>query len=191
MAQTISKAAFLHDLRSRIAAHQSTVQADFQPLPASQLARPPHTKEWSILQCFDHLNQTHRYYMDKIALVLSLPAPEATGSDHYRASFWGGIYMAFAFNPRFSFPTPEPLVPAGAAALQPDVLDAYLVKQRELLHLLDQVEDIDLCATRIPVEKGLKFNLGDCLKILVYHDALHIRQAHGVRDQLAARAAGS
>lgn len=36
---------------------------------------------------------------------------------------------------------------------------------------------IDLCRTQVPIALGVRFNLGDCLKILVYHDALHLSQA--------------
>jgi hypothetical protein len=36
----------------------------------------------------------------------------------------------------------------------------------------------DLHGTAIPIAKGVQFNLGDVLKILVYHDELHIGQAN-------------
>ena len=60
------------------------------------------------------------------------------------------------------------------------VLEVYLAKQDGLLEILEQVDQIDLTRTPVPLEKGIKFNLGDCLKVLVYHDDLHIKQAKGV-----------
>lgn len=93
--------------------------------------------------------------------------------------------MYFALNPRYSFPTAEAITPEPTASRE--VLAVYLTKQTSLLEILDQVDHVDLSKTPIPIEKGVKFNLGDCLKVLVYHDALHIGQARGVLAVLVER----
>jgi hypothetical protein len=176
----INKSDLFADLVSRIQQHEAQTRRDFQPLTAAQLAWSPQPKEWSILQCIDHLNQTHEYYRARIAAATPIAAsPEA---DDYKPSFWANIYMRFAFNPRFSFPAPPYTAPPAA----PDAatLTTYLDKQRQLLQLLEDAESLDLRRTRIPVKRGLSFNLGDCLKVLVYHDALHMGQAEGVRRAL-------
>ena len=174
-----SKHVLFADLRSRMAEHQAAVTGTFAPLTDAQLAWQPATNAWSILQCMDHLNQTHRYYQTKIGRVLADPVP-VTGEDSYRPSGWGGVYMAFALNPRFSFPVPDAIAPGALADLTRDVLGGYLAAQDELLRVLEACDGVDLRATRIPIEKGVRFNLGDCLRILVYHDALHMCQARGV-----------
>lgn len=179
MAAPLTKSAFFADLVAHIQAHSTQTQTDFVPLSLTQLQWSPAPKEWSILQCFDHLNQTHDYYMAKIQTALASQPPRAqTGQDIYRPSFWARIYMFFALNPRFTFPAPAATVPQA----QPDarVLDIYLGKQQQLLSLLEEVEEIDLTRTILPIEKNVRFNLGDCLKILVYHDALHLRQAENI-----------
>jgi hypothetical protein len=182
MAKVLTKSAFFTDLVAHINRHEETVRTRFQPLPMEKVAWRPAPAEWSILQCFDHLNQTHDYYTAKIAIVLTNPVLASPQNDLYRASFWGGIYMFFAFNPRFSFPAPAVTAPDSQPA--PDVLDKYLIKQQQLLNLLEEVDAVDLCKTRVPIKKGMSFNLGDCLKTMVYHDALHMRQAEGVHAQL-------
>jgi hypothetical protein len=58
----------------------------------------------------------------------------------------------------------------------------YLRRQDALCAILDQVGPVDLSRTSVPLEKGIRFNLGDCLKILVYHDGLHIDQARRVLE---------
>ncbi len=181
-----AKSTFLADLRTHIATHQRDVQQIFRPLDDDMLTWRPGPKAWSILLCFDHLNQTHLYYQAKIARALAAPIVAEPERDEYRASFWGGVYMAFALNPRFSFPTPDVLAPSATPTRA--ALDDYLRKQDELLATLDQVATVDLMRTSIPIEKSVRFNLGDCLKILVYHDGLHIRQAHGVLSQQKAAA---
>lgn len=175
------KRTLLSDLYQRIAAHCETVVNTFCPLDTRQLGWQPTAKdkaEWSILQCFDHLNLTHDYFMAKLAGPLSHTPQRQAGQGHYQSSFWGGIYMHFALNPKYSFPSPVPITPA----VQPDrqVLAAYLARQEQLLELCETVGPLDLVKTMVPIEKFVKFNLGDCLKILVYHDALHIGQAQRV-----------
>jgi hypothetical protein len=169
---------FFAELRSIIRSHVADVANIFQPLDDAALMWRPNPKEWSILICFDHLNQTYNYYQAKIERALAAPFLVEANEDNYRPSVWGGIYMFFALNPRMSFPTPAALMPT----LSPEraALEQYLTKQQELLHLLSQLDRVDLARTRIPIEKSVAFNLGDCLKILVYHDSLHIRQARNV-----------
>lgn len=174
----MTKAALFADLRSRIEAHGAVVTAVFLPLSDEQLSRRPDPKEWSILQCFDHLNLTHAYYRPKIEAALAQPRLAQPEADQYKPSFWGRIYMYFAFNPRFSFPTVEEMTPETAVTRQ--ALHIYLQKQTELLQTLDQTGGVDLRRTPIPIAKGVQFNLGDVLKILAYHDKLHIGQAEGV-----------
>lgn len=176
-----TKTAFFADLVAHIHAHREDVTNVFQPLDNAALAWQPDPNEWSILICFDHLNQTYAYYQPKIAQALSAPVRVQSVADRYRPSFWGRVYMFFALNPRFSFPTPDALRPSDAP--ERTVLERYLIKQAELLDLLGRLDGVDLTRTRIPIERGITFNLGDCLKILVYHDSLHIGQAHGVLAQ--------
>lgn len=186
------KALLLADLRSRIQAHQHTVMDSFRPLDEAILTQIPAWGEWSILQCFDHLNQTHAYYNAKIGPALETPVQARShndtdrdtdrNADRYAPSFWGRIYMFFAFNPRFSFPAAAEIAPA--AAPPADTFSRYLHNQTALLRVLDAVADVDLSRTRIPIKRGVSFNLGDCLKILVYHDALHIDQATRVREKV-------
>ncbi|GAB4195073.1 MAG: hypothetical protein OHK0022_11560 [Roseiflexaceae bacterium] len=186
MSKLITKADFLADLRAGIQRHRSVLAELFRPLDTQHLAWQPQPKEWSIVQCFDHLNLTHDYYRPKIAAALAQPARAGAMQDGYVPSFWGRIYMHFAFNPRYSFPTAEEITPQTAP--QAGVLDAYLARQDTLEQTIAQVGPIDLRATRIPIARGVAFNLGDCLKILVYHDALHIGQAQRVLAQMQVRA---
>ena len=170
---------FLADLRSRIREHAEQVTSVFLELDDAQLVWRPKPGEWNVLQCFDHLNLTHDYYVPKIGGGLAQRRPANPAEDSYAPSFWGRIYMHFSFNPKYSFPAPSAVVPA-ADSLGRDVLHRYLAKQEALLTTLDAVAAIDLRATTVPIEKFVRFNLGDCLKILVYHDRLHIGQAERV-----------
>jgi len=181
MRQVSLKRTLLFDLHKRIAQHCDTVVSTFCALDMARLSWQPQIRgkrEWSILQCIDHLNLTHDYYMAKLAAPLAQAPQVQAEPDSYQASFWGGIYMYFSLNPKYTFPSPAPLTPLR----QPErsVLAAYLTRQERLLELCDTVAMVDLTKTMVPIKMFVRFNLGDCLKILVYHDALHIRQAQRV-----------
>jgi len=178
MADPIAKSVLLTDLQGRIQQHCQSVDELFYRLDHDTLMWQPKPKEWNILQCFDHLNLTHDYYTPRITEALSRPQPAAAGHDDYTPSFWGRIYMYFAFNPQYSFPTAAVITPA--AVVSREVFSLYRLKQMALLQVLEQVEAIDIRQTPVAIEKGIRFNLGDCLKILVYHDDLHINQARRV-----------
>jgi hypothetical protein len=90
--------------------------------------------------------------------------------------------LHFAFNPKYSFAAQGEMVPETAVSRQ--VLEIYLNKQTELLHTLDQCKEIDLRYTSVPISTGVKFNLGDVLKVLVYHDELHFGQARSILSNL-------
>lgn len=178
----ISKADLLADLRFHMDQHEAVVTDVYQPLAGDLLNRQPDARSWSILQCFDHLNLTHDYYMTKIAAAMMQAVPADPALDVYSPSFWGRIYLHFALNPRYSFPAPPMIVPA--SDLNKTALTEYLARQQALRELLGDVAAVDLRQTRVPLEKGVRFNLGDCLKVVVYHDGLHIAQADGVRQIL-------
>jgi hypothetical protein len=181
MAKQIPREPFLADLRARIGQHVAQVETVFAELDDAPLAWKPAPKEWSILQCFEHLVLTYDYYRPKLERALAAPTPVAAGPDGYAPSGWGRVYMYFSLNPRYSFPAAEVIAP-GKTMPDRAVFAAYLEREAELLRLLDTLDGIDLTRTRIPVEKGVRFNLGDVLKILVYHDEVHFLQAQRVLD---------
>jgi hypothetical protein len=176
MPQPITKPDFLADLRHHIQQHCHTIAQRYAELDDTLLAQPPAPGEWSVLQCIDHLNLTHDYYRPRIEAALAAPKP-AGRSDLYRPSFWGRIYMHFAFNPKRSFATAAEITPSPANRANRDLFAAYLARQTQLLGWLDNIGWVDVVKTAVSIERGVKFNLGDCLKILVYHDSLHLDQA--------------
>lgn len=183
MAKAVTKQDFLFDLRAKIKEHCEVVTAVYHPLSLDQLTTQPDPNEWNILQCFDHLNLTYDYYEPKIQVGLVKPAAKDQTNDGYKPSFFGRIYMHFAFNPKYSFSAAAEMTPQ--TAVSRDALAIYLNKQDHLLQTLAHVGEVNLAKTKTPISPGVNFNLGDCLKILVYHDALHFHQARGILNSLS------
>ena len=126
MAQNLTKLDFLADLHHQIDNHCETVIKHFNPLDDQVLQWRPAPKAWNILQCIDHLNLTHDYYLEKIERALPTAPNHTPDDDRYRPSFWGRIYMYFALNPNYSFPSPEPVAPQ--QTIERQVLATYLAK---------------------------------------------------------------
>ncbi len=178
----VTQRALLAGLQEEAGKQVALVRNEFAPLRTDDLLWHPSAKDWNILQCFDHLNETHSYYARRIQAAERQSLP-VTGADApYNPSFWGRIYMNFAFNPRFSFPARGEIAPG--TDLSPAVLEAWLAHQATLTTWLQDGVQTDLSATRIRIEGRVAFNLGDVLSILIRHNNLHIGQAQRVLAQL-------
>ena len=176
MPRSVHRAAFLDDLRARVERHGEILRREFLPRSEEALMQVPAPGSWSVSQCFDHLVATHAYYRPKIEEALEGEGEgEASASDDYRPSFWGRIYMFFALDSRWSFKVAAEMAPEAAPG--PEALEAYQERLESLALLLESLGEVGLSETRVPIERGVAFNLGDCLRVLVYHDALHFKQA--------------
>ena len=179
---SVTQPVLLAGLQEEAGKQVALVCNEFAPLRADDLRWHPSARDWNILQCFDHLNETHAYYARRIQAADRQLLP-ATGADApYNPSFWGRIYMNFAFNPRFSFPARGEIAPG--TDLSSGVIETWLAHQATLAAWLRDGDQIDLTATPIPIERRVSFNLGDCLSILIRHNELHIGQAQRVLAQL-------
>lgn len=174
----IPKGKFLSDLRVQAQYNRAAAHGCFKPLDPGALTWRPKPRTWNILQCFDHLNATHDYYQPRIAEAMANPVAPAHTEDQYAPSLWGRIYMFFALKPWLSFPTAAVIAPA--PILGPEVLDRFIANCGALASLLKEATTLDVSAMRVRIDKGVAFNLGDCLKVLVHHDGLHINQAKRV-----------
>ena len=158
------------------------VRSEFAALGADELHWHPSPKDWNILQCFDHLNETHSYYARRIQAAERQPLSQTGADAPYHSSFWGRIYMNFAFNPRLSFPARGEIAPG--TNLSPAVLATWFDHQATLMAWFQDGAQTDLAATRISIKGRVAFNLGDVLSILIRHNDLHIGQAQRVLAQL-------
>lgn len=177
-----TKSEYVRDLRSRIDEHRRTIRIELGAMDEAALAWRPDGGSWSVLDCVDHLNRTHEHHAAFLHPAIADAVPADPGDDAYRPTWLARVYIPLAFHPRLRF--------AAAAALQPrpdagpSALDELLGHQDELDNLLDAVGPVSLTRTHVPGRPGLRFNLGDSLRIVVHHDDLHLRQARTVLDAL-------
>jgi len=63
--------------------------------------------------------------------------------------------------------------------LDREVLDIFLIQQQDILKLLDQSKNLNLSKVKasISIARWIKLKLGDTLRVLIYHNYRHVKQA--------------
>jgi hypothetical protein len=135
-------------------------------------------ESWSALECIDHLNNYGRFYLPEIEGAISkINAPSVF---YFKSGFIGNVF-AKAMLPKEKLTvmsSPSNMDPS-RGTLTKDVLNTFLVQQKNYLDILDQSKNKNLNKSRIKVtiSKWVRINLGDALRINVYHNERHILQA--------------
>lgn len=161
-------------LHTKLQHNRDTFQEKFPELPIKSLDWKPDPESWNLTEIIGHMNETHDYYVPRIQNVLENSPIPSTGDNRYKPTFFGRIYIYFAFNTSFEFKAPSVLNPQSRDSV--NEISRWHSRIDLLSHLLEKASTLSLTANRIPIEKGVTFNLGDCFRILVSHDTLHIKQ---------------
>src|SRR5262249_31290194 len=150
------------------------------PLTPEDWSTRPAGDQWSVAECFIHLNLTSRAFLpligDAIARGRGLKL-HATGP--YRRDVVGW-FLCWIMEPpvRLRIKTTAPFVPAGIEP-RDKTLDTFDVLQGELAARVREADGLDLGRLRIisPFDSRLTYNLYSCLRIIPAHQRQHLRQA--------------
>jgi hypothetical protein len=149
----------------------------FVDLPPQQLNHKTTAADWSILECFEHLNRYNQYYINVLETAIgknNLPPQKEVKST------WIGkksIAMMHPSNIKKQ-KTFKKMNPSGSM-LSLDVLKTFLRDQEKLASFLSRAELINLNSKTVPVEffKLLKMTIGECISFIVVHEQRHLLQA--------------
>lgn len=173
----------LRSLSATVSEMIRDTEEKYQTLSDNELAFRADPASWSILQCYEHLNNYNRYYNSAIKNGL---ASGEVSEEHEIKHTWIGKKFIASMHPdnRKKQKTLRHLNPR--PNLQRTVIDEFIRHQRELLGLFEVAATKDLNAIRIPVEffKLLKMNLADTFQFVVTHQQRHFLQLARIREQL-------
>lgn len=146
--------------------------------------RPAPTK-WSIADCLAHLNITNRdYYIKTIRhTIADARARGVVGAEPYQHGFFGNLFVRMIEPPaRFRVPAPRALIPP-ADSNPREIVAEFMSSQNELQLLLREADGIDLGRAKVvsPINKRLKFTLGQSFRMLAAHERRHLWQARNVK----------
>ncbi len=140
----------------------------------------PSQYKWNIYEVIEHLNRFGVFYLPKLRNVLDYPK-STKQSTHYKSSFIG----EFAFkqirpvngivnNKTKSLSKNNPFL----RRLDRAVIEEHKEQQFKILEYSESSTQINLSKNKVPSMVGnwFKFNLGDSLRLLIYHQERHYVQ---------------
>jgi hypothetical protein len=191
MPKTVSTKELLAELNRLNRRLSEIVARDFPGLSSDQLNWREQADKWSIAECLLHLSYVVDYYFP--ATLKAIESAKARKSKP-KTTFtrgWLGHYYVNKFRLNFDnqmksmLESPSKYNPkrSSSSTLDGKEIVANFLKKQQTLHLmLQDAMLINLQTTRIHVVFWglMSIQLGDMLKVLVYHNERHIVQAQRV-----------
>lgn len=150
----------------------------FRTFSIEELNWKTDDQNWSILECFEHLNLYGDFYIPEI--TTRIKNSNTSHKENFKSGFLGN-YFAKSMLPREklnkmkTFNDKNPI----GSNLNLKTIEQFISQQKQILTLLDNSRKIDLTKTKtsISISKWTKLRLGDTFRIVVYHNDRHVQQA--------------
>ena len=188
MAKAIPTDTLINQLERLTIRLSEIVERDFPPLADEQLNWKELNEHWSIAECLLHLNLISDFYFPKILKVFEKTNTSNTKPSSTYLHGWLGNRISkgvrlsrnnrtkklsespVKFNPKI-----QDIAPINAQ----EVIKNFLKNQDDLLQFIIQSKTVNIQKICVPIGfLGLfRIQLGDMLKIIVYHTERHIVQA--------------
>lgn len=180
----------LTKLEASLAEVVTTVKTTFINEDEQKLNRKISPTAWSALECIEHMNRYHNYYLPILEHKICNAGRSPQNDCDVRYS-WIGKYSIKMMDPSNlkKQKTFKRMNPAGSN-LQKHVLNHFLNDMDLFQKILKDARHVDLNVKAVNVEffKLLKMNLGETLEFLVSHIERHLAQA--IRAKRFATATG-
>ena len=152
----------------------------FKTLNISILNFKKTVKQWSILECIEHLNLYGEFYLPEMQKQL-LETKYKSNPHFFKSGIIGNYFaglMKIKNGQIKKMKSPKDKNPKNSA-LTITTIDRFLKQQKQLKIILEQALTADICKikTAISLSKFIKLRLGDTFRFYVYHVERHIIQA--------------
>lgn len=182
-------------LLGEIAANVQDVKVVTRDLDDAQFNWRPAPGAWSMSECIAHLNVVDGQDMPPLAQAIE--AAKTAGlfdQGPYRYGLLSRWFVRTMEPPpgRLKFKAPPVYAPPAGQPLE-KVLTEYLKIQDRFAELVRRSSGVDLKRVKVgtPVNRYLKFSLGQRFALLTAHDRRHLWQAWQVRSHRGFPAGGS
>lgn len=152
------------------------VHMGFADVPFDELTHRPEPASWSAAECLGHIVITFERYVPALEKIFERPIAQTEDID-VKKGFLGN-WFAQQMDPERgkrmrTFSVFEPV------DVGPDVLDRYHAYHDTLLDYVRRSPDVDWTKMMVtsPVNKFVRFRLGDAYTIFLHHDERHVLQA--------------
>ena len=152
---------------------------EFLPLSPVQINWRPSEKQWSIGECFEHLLRTNKEYVYQFQNYSTSGRIKNIEGD-YKHSFTGRLLIRAVKPGNRKMKTPASFNPLGNN-IKEDIVKDFLVQNNLIADLSRNLDSSKLkLKIRSPFYSFVKYEIGDALMIIAYHNLRHIRQAKKV-----------
>ncbi len=156
---------------------------ELSALSNEQLNKQPARDKWSVAQIVEHLNTYDRYYIPLASQMLN-KAVRVSGNKQFKPGWLGEYFVKSMYSQVKTTGAVTNKMSAMKGHIPSETLDAtkvlneFLVDQRKLLALLEQMKGVDIASVRIPItiSKFITIKLGDAIRFLVAHEVRHFSQ---------------
>lgn len=157
-----------------------------QGLTEEQCAWQPAPNQWSIAQCFEHLNATARNYFPLISDSVNQARSSGwLAAGPFRHGWLGRYFVRLSGpRPRLRMRSPRRFIPPPDRPMS-EIWPSFLTFQDRLQELIVHANGVDLARARVqsPVLGVVKFSLGNALALMVAHERRHLWQATEIRGR--------
>lgn len=174
MTQNAALQEFENELRELL----TKVRATLNENDGKQVNSQPLQGQWTINECFAHLNAEYDYFLPKIELAIHKSKARRWNQQGERESNWFGRRAITRVHPE----NPRPRKCAKRVNpvrlnIRQNEMKAFLINGEMLLRFMRHAEDVDLNRTKVKNYRwpGFKFRLGDLFEYLILHAKRHLK----------------
>ncbi len=161
------------------------VRETFGELSKEQLNMKPSSVEWSIAQCFDHLNTTNELYIENIQKVADGTHVNNWFSAIPFISEKVGQLLKKAVSPdsQKKQKAPSVFVPS-KNEISETVIEDFCKQQENFISLMDATKNLDTGKIKIPspISNAINLWFNDACEIIILHNRRHFNQAKRVLE---------
>ncbi len=148
------------------------------------LYKRPGENKWSAAECLEHLNfYADGYHPEFKKAIQKMIRKREIAVPEFKST-WLGNYFANSLKltgeeVKIAMRAPAKSNPVKSLAIRENVVEEFLIYQKEMLEFIEQCKNINIGKVKLPttLSKYIKVKLGDGLRIIVYHNQRHVVQA--------------
>jgi hypothetical protein len=157
-------------------------------LTEAQFHAPTRTGGWSMGYCIEHLVLTGKAFLPKWDMALrDAVATKFNGDAPFEYAWWQRRVLHYAEDSsKLKHKTASPFVPYSRHSID-ETADRFLDMHQQLVRRVLQSRGLDVMRAQVqsPFISWIRYPLGFSFDLALAHERRHLRQAWGVRRQLA------
>ncbi len=162
-----------------------TATKQFGGLSEKQINWKPSEEKWSIGECIDHLDVTHKLYSYQIKGLQPLIDDSSKGLFKFKHTFSGRMLLKYVDPDSPKKVKTFKIFKPSMRQINTNIIRSFCEEVETMISFAEKLHGADLTKIKIssPVTKLLRMNVGDAFLTNLFHDKLHLNQAEKTKDE--------